>query len=847
MRLGKKVRQFWHRREWEADLAEEVRIHRQMAADAAGSGTPAGAFGSEAYFLEESRAVWGFRWLESLGQDIQYALRGFRKAPLFALTVVGTIGLALGLNTTSFTVFDTYALRTIAVRDPHNLYGVWWTAKEFHPRMNWRAYQDLLKQDGAFSDVAASEYLFTPLDGRFGIGQLVSGNYFRMLQPGAATGRLIEPDDAGDTLVLSYSAWKNWYGADPEVLGRKVLLHGQPFEIVGVARPGFNGLREVPLDFWVPLTAYSRVVEGPDVFGPKEPEVLEVLTRLKPGVSEVAAEAALWAWAKAETAGLPMEKRADGVRLVSRATAVALTPGVVAMFSPVFVAFGLVLAVACANVSNMMLARALSRQREIGIRMSLGAGRARLVRQLLTESLMLAVPAAVAGFFVSQATIRGAQWLLFTTLPPAFSKIVRVPRLDPDLRVFGFVLAASFAATLFFGLIPAIQSTRSEYRPSRLRNALVAGQAMVCCLLLIYAVVMLRSVQQTTSLDVGIRTRGILDVRMDSKYLKAAAERLAAQPGVQGVAAAWQAPLYDPLRKIAVMPAGGRNEFPAGYNFVSPEYFPVLGIPILRGRAFTAEEARAGAAVAVVSQATAKLFWPGRDSLGETIQIAPPRPGGILQRRPAFTSVRVIGIARDAVSGFVGDGIDTTCLYFPTLAQSDASLLVAARGGKDAGRRLVEDTMNGIAPGSAEQVNPLDEVLATMQYPFRVAFWIESFLAGLALVLTVSGVYGVMSYAVSQRSKEIGIRIALGAGSGAVVRMVVAQSMRMAGIGAALGGAAALMLAPLFANRMQAVRPYDPVAYVLGLALVIGASLAASALPGRRAVRIDPVITLRCD
>src|SRR5579872_2849621 len=155
MRLIKKARQFWQRRNWEADLAEEVSIHRQMAADATRRGEPAGVFGSEAYFLEESRAVWGFRWLESLGQDIQYAVRGFRKTPLFALTVVGTIGLALGLNTTAFTVFDAYVLRTVAVRDPHNLYAVWWTAKEFHPRMSWRAYQDLLKQDRAFSDVAA--------------------------------------------------------------------------------------------------------------------------------------------------------------------------------------------------------------------------------------------------------------------------------------------------------------------------------------------------------------------------------------------------------------------------------------------------------------------------------------------------------------------------------------------------------------------------------------------------------------------------------------------------------------------------------------------------------------------
>jgi hypothetical protein len=253
--------------------------------------------------------------------------------------------------------------------------------------------------------------------------------------------------------------------------------------------------------------------------------------------------------------------------------------------------------------------------------------------------------------------------------------------------------------------------------------------------------------------------------------------------------------------------------------------------------------------VVVISQATARLFWPGRDALGETVQIDAqrlPRPGS--SRLPPFSSARVIGIARDAANGFVGNGLDPTCLYFPTTtADDDASLLIAARGGKEAGRRLIQATLDRIAPDAADQLNPLDEVLATMRYPFRVAFWIASFLAGLALLLTISGVYGVMSYAVSQRSKEIGIRMALGADSAAVVWMVVEQSMRMAGIGAALGGAAALMVAPVFANQLQAIRPYEPIAYAVGLAVVIAAGLAAAVLPGRRAVRIDPVVTLRCD
>lgn len=864
MRVWKKMRALWRRRRWEADLAEEVRIHRQMAAEC---GHAVGQFGSEAWFLEQSRAVWGFGWLESLGQDMRYALRGFRKTPLFALTVVGTIGLALGLNTTVFTVFDAYVLRTVAVHDPYNLYEVWWTSKAGHWRSNWRDYQALLKQNRAFSDVTAAGFLLAPVDGRFGLGQLVSGNYFRVLQPGAFAGRLIEPEDAaapgaGAVMVLSYSAWKNWYGGSADVLGRKVLLRGQPFEIVGIASPAFSGAGTIRLDYWIPLSMDPRVME-PDLFAAAQPERLELLARLKPGVSEKAAKEAIWAWASAATAGLPPEKRATSPGMMSRATAISLTPQVLAAFSPVLMSFGLVLAVACANVSNMMLARALSRQREIGIRVSLGAGRARLVRQLLTESVMLAGPAAVAGFAISQATIRFAQWLMFATLPAAFLKLVRVPPLEPDARVFGFILAASFAATVIFGLIPAIQTTRSslvqanrgdfgnQHRPTRLRNILVAAQAMVCCLLLIYAVVMLRSERRTMAVDVGMRTRGVFDVQIAAaKYRTTAAERLVSQPGVEGVAGAWRGPIYGTLRQIPVIPGGGRNELLAGYNFVSPEYFPVLRIPILQGRSFSEEEARAGAPVVVISQNTAKLFWPGRPALGETILLpAKRRPDQRSDMVPAFTSARVIGIARDAANGFVGNGVDATCLYFPTTltAATNEALLVGVRGDKDAGQRMIEAVMNGIAPDAADQINPLDEVLATMIYPFRVTFWIGGFLAALALVLTVSGVYGVMSFMVSQRAKEIGIRMALGAGGVAVARMVVAQSMRMAGIGVALGGALALMVAPVFAHQLEMLQPYDAVAYIAGVLLVCLASLGAAAVPSRRAVRIDPVITLRCD
>jgi len=853
--MWKRLRVWTQRRRFEADLAEEVRIHRELAKECGRQ------FGPEALALENSRAVWGVGWMDTLRQDVRYALRSFRKSPAFALTVIGTIGLGLGLNTTMFTVFDAYVLKTVAVRDPHSLYNVWWKSSSGRWRASWRPFQDLRKQGIVFSDVAATEVLAAPLDGRFEWGALVSGNYFQMVQPGVLMGRLIEPEDAavpgaGAVMVISYATWKNRYGGDPAILGRKVRLRNQPFEIIGVTSPSFSGLGEVPLDCWIPLSTHSLVNDGPDLFGPAQPDTLRLTARLKPGVTPETARAAVWTWASHINAGLPGDERVRSVKVMSAATAIALTPQTLVTFAPVFVAFGLVLAISCANVSNMMLARALARQREIGIRLSLGAGRPRLIRKLLTESLLLAAPAAAAGMAISQATIGCAQWLMMATVPAAFSKIIRVPQLAPNARVFLFMLAASVAATLVFGLIPAIQTTRtalvqanrgdfsSDHRPSRLRSILVTAQAAVCSLFLIYAGVMLRSELRVTAVDVGMRTAGVFDVRASARFHAQAEQKLAALPGIEA-ANVWRAPLYGELRQMGVIPGGGRNEFQAGYNFVSPEYFSVLRIPLVRGRFFTAEEARGQAAVAVISEATARKFWPGQDALGQSIAISSGRQKDERSDRlPSFCASQVIGIARDATNGFVANGVDSTCIYFPTFGTvGNESLLVSVKGGKDSGKRLLEGALNGIV----DQINPMDEVLATMIYPFRVAFWITGFLAALALVLTVSGIYGVLSYLVSQRSKEIGVRLALGASAGAVVRMVVSQSMRMAGVGIALGVAFALMVAPLFAHQLQTMEPYDGAVYVAGAALVTLAALAAACFPCRRAAQIDPVITLRCD
>jgi predicted permease len=864
--IWKKILHLVRPRRFEAELEEELRFHRHMLE--ADSAHPA-AFGNATLALEDSRGQWTFGWLESLRQDMLYALRGFRRAPLFALTVIGTIGLALGLNTTLFTVFNAYVLRPVSIRDPHGLYDLDWVLKRGGRRFSWQEFEDLQRTRTGFSESAAYNNLIARVNAYPLFGHLVSGNYFPLLGVDAAMGRLITPDDAsapgaGPVVVLSYAAWKNKFGADPNLLGSKVIIHGQPLEVIGVTRPEFSGIDQVTPDFWIPTTMEAQV-SGEGVPASHRPaEDVAIIGRLPAGTTPQQVQAQVTAWGQRITADRPEAQRALSVLVKSRATMIPLNQEVLAVFLPLLAAFVLVLLIACANVANMMLARGLARQREIGIRLSLGAARSRLIRQLLTESLLLALPAALAGFLISGLTLRWGQELMFNTLPAEFARLIRVTDLAPDARVFAFILLASVLSTLAFGLAPALQATRrglvqasrgdfsADLRPARLRNALVVSQVTVCALLLIVTGILLRTGRDVATRDVRMDMRAVIDVRMPSRFQVKAAAMLRELPMVEAVAPTWQAPLYGGWRSVLADPSGSNARFWAGYNLVAPEYFSVLRIPILRGRNFTYDEARSEAAVAIVSEATAQRFWPGRDALGESIDLPPnPNRGGSLYppELPHAHSVRVIGIARDVMGGWIGDGIDATLIYFPVTENRSGlgSMLLRLKGDPATSRREIEAALNRVVPGAADQINPLDQVLAVQIYPFRVGFWISSFLGGLALVLTISGMYGVMAYLVGQRSKEIGIRMALGASATGIVRMVLSQSLRLTLTGLALGVAAALALSNLLAKQITVIALLDQFAYAGGIAVVLAAALLASLVPSRRAVKVDPVSALRCD
>jgi predicted permease len=864
--LWLRIRAIFLRTRVERELDDELAFHIEMQARkyvASGMGEEEAQrrarveFGARALVQEECRDQRRVNLIETMVQDVRYALRGYARTPTFALTVIATIALGLGINIAVFTIFNAYVLRPIAVHDPYSLYEVDWVNRSGGFSLTSDQFDEFQKENPVFSETFGDRNLQLRVDGHMTYGELVSGNYFRMLGVGAAVGRTLVPSDSAapgrePVAVLSYDAWQGKYGADPEIVGKKIFVRGFPLEVVGVAPEGFTGLNEMPQDFWAPLSMLGQV-------DPDRGVRLRVYGRIRHGLSVQQAEAALALIAQRMTAGAPQAERATGAVLRSRATAVHLTANGMAVVSPVIAAFVLVLLIACANVANMMLARSMARQREIGIRLSLGAARSRLIRQLLTESVLLAIPAAILGFAISQAVIEGGTRIMFATLPAEFVEYLRIVPLAPDTRVFLFMMGAVVIAALLFGLAPALQATRAsvvqaargdftnEYRPGRLRNALVIVQITGCAALLISAGVLLRGANRVRGLETGMRTRDVIEIEVQEKSRARVLARLAADPLVDSIGASALSPLDDWFPVVPASPVSGAAVLPIPFDFVSPEYFGVFDIPVLQGRSFAADEAASGAAVTVISQAAAHRLWPDRDAVGQRLELQPNSPTRLPQVK-RFHEVRVIGVVRDTVTGYLDDEAARSCIYLPTKAAAEGSvLMIRIHGDAESARQKLDATLSREQPASVEEIHKMQEFVVGRQYPFRAAYWVSAAIGIVALLLTVVGIYGVMSYLVAQRTKEIGIRMAMGASARQVVLLVLKQSTRLTLAGLAIGTTLALGASQFFTSRLTMIRLFDSWAYLAGAGLVFLACAAAAFFPSRRAARVDPIATLRYD
>ena len=812
-----------------------------------------------------------------LFRDLRYAVRGLVRERAFTATTVATLSVALALVTVVFAVFNAYVLRPYAVRDPWSLFEIrWHTQRESGRTYSWNAYRELQQRSDLFDAVIAERHRSISVDERSRLAAFVSGNYFEGLGGRVQAGRVLTDADtaapgAGAVAVLSFNAWTRVYDRDPAIIGRTVRLNDQPFAVVGVMAEEFGGVNDTPPDFWVPVTMYQPVV-GPDLFHGSTARELATIGRLRKDVTPEQAAAALGPSMNGLTA-LEGPVRAE---LLSAATPAPFSFELLATLSPVFAAFVLVLIAACANVSNVMLARAFNRRREIGIRLSLGASRRRVVLQLFTEGLLIAAASGILGIVLARVIVQAGIAIFFLSLPPSFAAIARVLPLDFDYRVFAFALVVAASTTLMFALVPALQGTRtsltgalrndlgSGVAGSRLRSLLVVGQVTVSLVLIVIATTLARNSMAIEKADPGFPTASLVSIKQrtsGARLLPQALERLAADARIAAIAVTSHNPLTNGAPMAPLMSPQTGRLVPTSYAYVSPEYFPTAQVPIVAGRGFAPDEAASEAPVAIVSVVAARTLWPDGNVIGQTVRIRIPADStpGAMTRRDLISSeqvaaqgrdVQVIGIAASTVIGLLYDGADRPHIYMPTSATGSKASALLARG------RVPQDiTATALRPvlqplsrnPLAFEILPLTEALALQRYPVMVASWIGLLLSAIALILSISGLYGVVTYGLSQRQKEIGIRMALGASSRAIVRLVLSHSGRLVAIGAGIG--LILSLSVLGALRamidLKNISLLDPVAFAAGV-LVIGAAAGAAAyVPSRRAARVDPSEALR--
>ena len=804
-------------------------------------------------------------------RDILYAVRTFKRAPLVAFTIVSTVALGLGLVAVAFTVLNALLLRVDAVPNVHEMFAVGRPPTSGGERQGFTRAQfdSLLRETTVFADAYAElSDVDSLVDGRLMWGTFVSGNFFQVVRVSAAIGRALTPADDGPfaeqpVMVLSHRGWDRLFARDPAVLGRRLLVNGVPFEIVGVMPKEFRGLTVAPDDYWAPLSmlGHVRPIHRGTASNQADAAV-DIIGRLKPGMSPETARAGLSVWYTGQSKGTPIERGALSITLEPRRGTVPQPLEAVPVVAPLFFAFGLILLIGCANVANLLLARGVARQREIGIRLSLGATRRRIVRQLLTESLLLALVAAAAGLAISRVVLETIISAVMTSMAPDLGDIrLSVP--DADWRVLLFLIVGAGVSTIFFGLAPALHATRIEpigtirgelardTRPGRARNFLIGLQVSASALLLICAAVFLRSAFAAASFDSGVRTSDTVVVQIVSEPARSAiVQAVAAEPLIAAVAASWP----DAPRAAFAETSGAKA--PVAFKFVSPEYFDVLDIAVVRGRAFAPAERTPDHSVALVSETAAGELWPNGDAVGQVLRLNPDLPP---DTRPAdeppleSRTFTVAGVVRD-VAGFRIAPFKEAVVYVPTsAAMSGTSLIARVHGDPELARRTLLNRLTTIDPNMARQVLTMRTVARVDTYFLQIAFWLTIVLGGLALGLTLSGLFSVLSYLVEQRTKEIGVRMALGATTRDVTRLVLSQSIRPVGFGLLIGGgsaaglAALLLATPAAATIGGIVHVLDPAAYAVSSLIIIAACLMAAAVPATRAARLDPTRALRQD
>ncbi len=827
--------------------------------------------------------------LQELWQDLRYGARMLVKKPGFTLIAVLTLALGIGVNTALFTGFNIF-LRPKPVKDPDTVVRFAYQGARREERFSYPEYAHFRDHTQVCSDVIANfqeKFLLgektSGVEPEEILGNFVSDNYFATLGGGARLGRFFTAEEnhvAGRdaVVVLNHHFWQRRFGGDERIVGRTLLLNGKPFTVIGVTSPAFVGLRYEMPDIWLPLmmraamaTVYFEEIaqEQRDWFNGQQFQWLSLHARLKPGktVNEARAELGLLYKQLANTRAADEQPTSLNVVPISEVGADNEVWRIMAM---VLGASGLVLLIACSNIANMLLARAAARQKEISVRLCLGASRWRLIRQLLTESFLLAALGGVAGMLL-------AWWSLDLLLKGALTRygggdVTRLALdLSPDGRVLAFAWLLAMLSGIAFGLAPALRATRPDLvtvikdegagvsgRAARswLRNGLVVAQVALCLVLLIPAGLLVRALQRVLNTDPGFETEKLLhvsyslelsgyDSRRAQLFLPQMMARLAALPGVQSVT-----PEREFGGRISLVLPGeqvqsDRQFDGAPFEWVTANYLETIGTSLLQGRGFTTEEVNAKAPVVIVSEMTARRLWPNENPLGQTLR---------MERRSRnssqviFPAAQVIGVARDNQVYRVGQTAPLF-LYAPGVPTEwmDTTVLVRTARAAASMKELVRKELYALEPVLRLYVNTMAERIAGNDNldETRAASELGTGLGGLALLLAALGIYGVMAWSVAQRTREIGIRMALGAEARDVLKLVLKQGMRLVLLGAVLGVAASLAVTQVMKSMLFGLSTTDPATYLGVVLLLSGVALLACWIPARRATQVDPLLALR--
>jgi predicted permease len=813
--------------------------------------------------------------METLLRDLRLALRLLRRQPLVSALAVLSLALGIGANTAVFSIVNALFFKSLPVADPETLVALY-TVDERNPglnplsHLNWK---DLRDQRDVFAQVTAYDWvplsLSTGGEAELGFGQLVAGNYFPMLGVKAARGRLLAPEDdltlgGHPVVVVSHAFWTRRLGGREDVVGRTLLVNAAPYTVIGVTPADFTGVTVgMQPELWAPMAMNRELHRDANWYEQRRGLFLFALARLAPGATPEGAQAAAATLGKRLAREYPADNEGRTFRVLPFAQStlpMELREPARAAAGMLTVIVALVLLIACANVANLLLARAAGRRKEIALRLALGAGRGALVRQLLTESLLLALTGALGGLLVA-LWARGAILGFLPSLPlPITVKLA----LDLDARVLGATLVIAVATGLLAGLAPAWQLARpqlvealkergaSELRLARrvsLRSLLVGGQVALAFVALAGAGLFVRSLMAAQRSDPGFDTERLGLVSFDLTlqgfdeargrlFAEQVLERVGALPGVERVTLAQTGPLGVGFLR-SVFPAGqeGGRGVLVQVNAVGPNYFETLGTPLVRGRAFGPTDRQGGPPVAVINETMAAQFWPGRDPLGQRFRFF-----------GEDALLEVVGVARDAKYNTLGED-PQPYLYQPLDQAFGGALTLVARAQGDP-QRILLPLQRELHALQRELplvgLSSVGQVIANSLWASRLGASLLLAFGALALVLAAVGIYGVMSYAVSQRTPEIGVRMALGADRGRVLRLMLGQGMLVVGVGLLLGVAAALGLTRLVGSLLF-VSPGDPLVFgVMGAALVAVGAL-ANVLPARRAATLDPLRALRCE